>query len=489
MKSHIIKYTKSGLLQLIILVTHLLIFAQPVVFSQQEKVISKYNENKLFLSLAGGITRSYTDYKLERQSFMLRSSIEYNLLLGDFFRFGFGSRIGYGQITGEEKRSSISTIDGVRDIPPKFVTPSVFFGIFTTYGIEIERTIHPFINLGVEYLNFNPKLESGEKAFANENGFYSNGVFNFNIGGGIRVNFSNRLSAFVQGEYNLPNSDYLDDVAASKNNDTYITALVGVSYNFMAQPDKDGDGIPDDYDFCPDQPEIFNGIKDEDGCPEIDTDGDGILDELDLCPEYPEDMNGFEDEDGCPDADTDKDGVPDFFDNCPGQKEDIDNFEDNDGCPDLDNDKDGIPDKDDKCPDEAETFNEFNDSDGCPDTLQENINIEEIILDGDDTFYPNSAKIRETAYNDLHNIAMFLKGIPNTNWRIEGHMDSQAGVPAAIKRLSYDRANAILNYFISKGLDQARFQVYGLGDSYPIGNNLTEEGRKMNRRVRLVVQF
>jgi len=67
-------------------------------------------------------------------------------------------------------------------------------------------------------------------------------------------------------------------------------------------PDTDGDGIPDDVDKCPDQPENFNGFEDEDGCPELDKDGDTILDAVDKCPDEPETWNGFEDEDGCPDT-------------------------------------------------------------------------------------------------------------------------------------------------------------------------------------------
>jgi hypothetical protein len=48
-----------------------------------------------------------------------------------------------------------------------------------------------------------------------------------------------------------------------------------------------------------------------------DRDGDGIPDDLDKCPDAPEDRDGFEDEDGCPDPDNDQDGIPDIRDQCP----------------------------------------------------------------------------------------------------------------------------------------------------------------------------
>lgn len=60
--------------------------------------------------------------------------------------------------------------------------------------------------------------------------------------------------------------------------------------------DPDKDGVPLPCDLCPDEP----GVR-PDGCPVRDTDGDGILDDKDKCPKEPETKNGFEDDDGCPD--------------------------------------------------------------------------------------------------------------------------------------------------------------------------------------------
>ncbi len=132
-------------------------------------------------------------------------------------------------------------------------------------------------------------------------------------------------------------------------------------------PDNDRDGIPDALDKCRDAPEDRDGFEDEDGCPDLDDDRDGVPDALDKCRNEPEDRDGFEDEDGCPDPDNDKDGIPDALDKCPNGPEDFDGFRDEDGCPDPDNDGDGIPDALDKCPDEAEDKDGFEDEDGCPD--------------------------------------------------------------------------------------------------------------------------
>ncbi len=99
--------------------------------------------------------------------------------------------------------------------------------------------------------------------------------------------------------------------------------------------DRDGDGIPDRIDQCPNEPETVNGIADGDGCPEQDPDGDGIVGAADQCPNDPEDYDHFQDEDGCPDPDNDRDGLLDARDACPNQPETVNGFEDEDGCPDT----------------------------------------------------------------------------------------------------------------------------------------------------------
>lgn len=67
-------------------------------------------------------------------------------------------------------------------------------------------------------------------------------------------------------------------------------------------PDRDGDGVPDAADACPDRAEDIDGFEDADGCPDIDNDLDRVLDIADKCPNVAETYNGFEDDDGCPDA-------------------------------------------------------------------------------------------------------------------------------------------------------------------------------------------
>jgi len=65
--------------------------------------------------------------------------------------------------------------------------------------------------------------------------------------------------------------------------------------------DSDGDGLFDDKDKCPNNPEDFDKWQDEDGCPDPDNDGDKIADKDDQCPNEAEVVNGIKDKDGCPD--------------------------------------------------------------------------------------------------------------------------------------------------------------------------------------------
>lgn len=144
-----------------------------------------------------------------------------------------------------------------------------------------------------------------------------------------------------------------------------VRAFGGVSWT-PTRRDADADGVEDDDDACPDDPEDRDGFMDGDGCPETDNDGDGIEDSADKCPSEPEDEDNFKDEDGCPDPDNDEDGVPDGYDSCEGEKEDMDGDRDSDGCPDLDTDRDGIMDDVDQCKDDPEDRDGLGDEDGCP---------------------------------------------------------------------------------------------------------------------------
>jgi outer membrane protein OmpA-like peptidoglycan-associated protein len=255
-------------------------------------------------------------------------------------------------------------------------------------------------------------------------------------------------------------------------------------------PDNDNDGIPDKRDACPNQPETKNGYKDEDGCPDVDMrdrDGDGILDKDDKCPDEPEDKDGFEDSDGCPDPDNDKDGVLDVNDGCPNDPEDKDGFEDEDGCPDPDNDKDGIPDTKDKCPNEPETFNGFEDEDGCPDKGKVIIEGNNVIILEKIQFETGSAKIRKESNGILEAVASTLKGHPEFELlEVQGHADERGGDAMNLK-LTDARAHAVMEALVARGVEAKRLQAVGYGEYCPIDHEKTAKAFEKNRRVEFKV--
>jgi len=255
-------------------------------------------------------------------------------------------------------------------------------------------------------------------------------------------------------------------------------------------PDNDRDGILDKDDKCPNEPETKNGFEDEDGCPDkldLDRDGDGIPDSVDKCPDDPEDKDGFEDQDGCPDPDNDKDGIPDVDDLCPNDPEDKDGFEDQDGCPDPDNDKDRILDKDDKCPNEPETYNGFEDEDGCPDKGRVLIRRGKLEILEKIYFETAKAIIKPISFPILNAVAATLKGNNQIKLiEVQGHADER-GDDDYNMRLTEDRSQAVKQYLIEHGVEADRLQAHGYGETKPVCAQHSEACWSKNRRVEFVI--
>ncbi len=251
-------------------------------------------------------------------------------------------------------------------------------------------------------------------------------------------------------------------------------------------PDNDNDGILDKDDRCPDNPEDRDGDQDEDGCPEGsdgDRDGDGIPDSKDKCPDDPEDKDGFQDKDGCPDPDNDKDGIPDKQDVCPNDPEDKDGFQDKDGCPDPDNDKDGILDVNDKCPNEPETYNGYQDEDGCPDKGNVIIEGDKLVILKKIKFKVNSAEILPESNEILDAVATTVLHHPEfTLIEVAGHADERADDQYNL-RLTQDRVNSVMAALIARKVPRDRLRAKGYGEFCPEDPAHNEEAWEKNRRV------
>jgi outer membrane protein OmpA-like peptidoglycan-associated protein len=229
--------------------------------------------------------------------------------------------------------------------------------------------------------------------------------------------------------------------------------------------DGDGDGVVDALDKCPTTPA---GRKvNAQGC-ELDSDGDGVVDALDKCPNTP--AGARVNSEGC-ELDSDGDGVVDRLDKCPntpaGRKVDAN------GC-ELDGDGDGVVDALDKCPNTP--AGDKVDNQGC--TL-----LKTIVLKGVN-FDFNTAQLRADASAILDDAVAILKRYPALKVEVAGHTDSN-GADAYNQRLSENRAKAVMDYFVGKGVDAAQLSAKGYGESEPVADNATADGRAQNRRVEL----
>jgi len=218
-----------------------------------------------------------------------------------------------------------------------------------------------------------------------------------------------------------------------------------------------------------------------------DRDGDGIADDRDQCPDVAEDQDGFEDQDGCPEEDNDRDGILDANDRCPNVAEDKDGFEDEDGCFDEDNDRDGILDKDDQCPLEPETVNGERDDDGCPDEGLIVMRDDRIVLEERVLFDLNSPRVKRSAEPVLRAIIKLQEQHPEwTRVRIEGHADAR-GNAAFNQQLSERRATTVRQALVSLGMKEELIVAEGYGATRLLTSETSDEAHARNRRVEFAV--
>jgi outer membrane protein OmpA-like peptidoglycan-associated protein len=437
--------------------------------------------------------------------------------VGVLVRFGSTTFTDYGKPAVQNNVNGMTTqfcypADNTTTQPyadiPSATTAGCGTGISRSLGTQLTYGIGASLTVVQKYVDLLGEIYGLADLAGNANGFPVEGV------GAVKLYLAKKSFLMLGaggGIYGL--------TAEGKQTGASLwRAFVG----FIFEPligDRDGDGIKDDVDKCPDDPEDFDGFEDEDGCPEDDNDkdgikdvddkcpnepgpkenqgcpatvesdrdGDGIPDNIDKCPDDPEDKDGFEDADGCPDPDNDKDGIPDVDDLCPNEPEDFDGFEDADGCPDPDNDHDRILDKDDKCPNEPETYNGFEDADGCPDKGRVIVRRGKLEILDKIYFETDKAIIKPISYPILDAIAATLKGNPEILLiEVQGHADER-GDDDYNMRLTEARSHAVRSYLSDKGVEPGRLQAHGYGETKPVCNEHNEDCWSKSRRVEFVI--
>ncbi|HEX3019853.1 MAG TPA: OmpA family protein [Chitinispirillaceae bacterium] len=374
-------------------------------------------------------------------------------------------------------------------------------------AMAIEYTPAPVITLFTEITG-----ESSVNRYTEKFDVYSFNDDQVWLTPGIKFNFTNGMYLTIAGDFGISDKSDANVTSWKYGRYSYTTKAlprfgtqVALGWQgILKEQDADKDGIIDKLDKCPKEAEDKDGFADDDGCPDndndndgipdtrdkcplqavtcdgcpiLDTDKDGINDDIDKCPNEPEDKDGFQDEDGCIDRDNDVDGVDDEKDLCPEKAEDLDGFEDNDGCPELDNDGDGVPDSLDKCL----GVKGLPSNDGCPKTQE--IQRGKLVLAGV-TFMSGKAILNVNSYTILDQVYESLSEWKEVKLEIQGHTDSQGSDVANLK-LSQARADAVRMYLINKGISTDRLRAVGYGETFPVSDNATAEGRERNRRVEM----
>ena len=521
------------------LVTLILLFLVGIAqlsISQERVQASNLNamSNVFGITAEGGLTLGRTDYNTNKINYNGKASLEYFIPSTGASNFGLRVFGQSGFISGADKPV------GVVNTTNEFSTEVDLLGGGVIFNLSLGDAVYLQIGAGASNLMFYPKDGNGNKLPNYNAGLYSTQMLAYNGDASIRLMLSQKMSLNGSAGIVIGSKDFLDDIKSGPNNDMLFTANVGLSYYFGRDKDSDGDGVPDSRDACPNTP---TGVKvDENGCP-LDADGDGVPDYLDKCPDTP---NGVKvDASGCP-LDSDGDGVPDYLDKCPdtpmGVKVDLV------GCP-LDSDGDGVPDYLDKCPNtpagvkvdlagcpldsDGDGVSDYldkcantpakvavdvhgcpldSDGDGVPDYLDKCPNtpkgtqvnsdgcpikkeketvvivqpaiIKSIVLNGDANFEFNKAVLLPNAYTVLDSLVSTMKGHAEYKWEIGGYTDA-VGSASANKKLSVKRAQAVVDYLVSKGVHKHNLNIVGYGKDNPIATNKTLEGRSMNRRVEI----
>ncbi|MGL5112982.1 MAG: OmpA family protein [Flavobacterium sp.] len=383
-----------------------------------------------------------------------------------------------------------------------------------------EYIIRPYVFAGVGAILFDNQLNFHQEKYD---------YILPSAGAGLNIRLTPEIMFNLQESFLFSNKDRRDGIDNADGNfkkkDSYLTHMVGITYNIGNTIDTDNDGVADKKDNCPETP--TGVVVDKNGCP-LDKDKDGVYDYLDSCI----DQAGSQALKGCPDSDgdgvadfedrcvnqagkialkgcpdSDNDGVADSDDKCantkPGAKVDangcaIDSdfdgvMDDVDRCPNVagvlalkgcpDSDGDGIADLDDLCPNSKGTA-EFK---GCPEIAK--ADIVRITYIGSKIFFENNSdKLKVASLSQLDELTKILNKYEGARLTIEGHADS-VGAADFNLTLSQKRADAVKQYLIGKGIDSSRLTSIGYGESQPIASNKTALGRAKNRRVELKTNY
>ena len=147
-------------------------------------------------------------------------------------------------------------------------------------------------------------------------------------------------------------------------------------------------------------------------------------------------------------------------------------------APPPDRDADGIPDAQDQCPDTVSGAKV--EADGC-------VRKAQVVTLPNIEFAYEKADLTEAGRETLGQVVRFMNDQPELMLDVWGHTDSK-GAELYNLRLSQRRAAAVMKFLVEQGIAESRLKSAGFGESRPLADNETEEGRERNRRVELNIR-
>ena len=378
-----------------------------------------------------------------------------SLAMADQYKYEFSPMIGYnfaeGNLGLKDNGYPVGGIELQLNYPDSAISPE--FSIFTSipdtsvsgqdtritrfafngvYTFEQMSSFVPFAKLGAGVENVSRETS------ANQDGFF------LDAGAGAKVAFSEHWALKLEAIYMAKLATH-----NAGNADSNLMTLVGLTYAFGGEKPKTA---PVAVSAAP---VVIDG----------DDDNDGVLNSVDQCIYTP--AGSKVDSYGCR-MDDDKDGVLNAYDECPNTKMGV--SVDTKGCKiDGDDDRDGVLNSHDICPNTV--AGDAVNSDGCPKTVQLHVNFDN-----------DSYHIQEDSMADINTYAKFLTNYTNYSANIVGYTDSR-GRSSYNQKLSEKRAYAVKEMLESKGVHSSQLSWQGLGESNPIADNRTPEGRAANRRI------
>ncbi|MBS1567484.1 MAG: OmpA family protein [Bacteroidetes bacterium] len=327
--------------------------------------------------------------------------------------------------------------------------------------IDDDHVLSPFLSAGIGIGQYN-----------------SNWVPYAPLGGGLQLNMLGEGYIFLQANYRASfKTPKLDNNMFYSLGFTQTIGRQHIKESIKPPPsvpvaevkDRDGDGVPDSLDVCPDAA----GNASLHGCP--DSDNDGIADKDDKCPQE----KGIARYNGCPIPDTDGDGINDEEDKCP-QTRGVARYQ---GCPVPDRDGDGVNDEEDKCPDLPGPPS----NSGCP-IVKEEVKQKADYAGQHLYFAIGSARILKPSFKGLDQVIALMKEDHALRLLVDGYTDN-TGNADRNQVLSENRAGAVKKYLVAKGIEADRINASGHGARDPIADNKISSGRAKNRRVEFKLQY